>query len=175
MADNKRMEMIAENLVAHFLQRHDILITKPMFDEDGGDLLAMTPEGELRYCRIQSKGRSLRSGERTEVKIPVSYVAHNYIVCLFLSDGSFDEMNLYIFFNDDIEEWPKTTNQKNYVLRLQYGTFRNKLEPHKISEQAIERIKNEIMKVGLPNTATFKYTATGGITISGEADANQNP
>jgi len=42
------LELVAENLIAHFLQRHRILVAKPHCDQEGGDLLAMTT-AEYKY------------------------------------------------------------------------------------------------------------------------------
>ena len=86
MSDTKRMEMIAENLIAHFLQRHNILVTKPFFDQEGGDLFAMTSEGDIRMCRIQCKGRTVRPGQGSSVVIATDLDLESLAVCLFVDD-----------------------------------------------------------------------------------------
>lgn len=175
MSDTKRMEMIAENLIAHFLQRHGILVAKPYFDQEGGDLFAMTNDGGVRYCRIQCKGRTVRPGVNSEVKIRNDQVEASMIVCLFVDDGSLDKLNLYIFFHDDLAKWPKADNDTKYRLGLTHETFHASLSEFRATEAKIERIANQIMSVRLPTTATYRFTASGGVVPGGAAEAEAVP
>lgn len=117
MADTKRMEMVAENLIAHYLQRHGILVAKPQFDQEAGDLFAITTEGGLRFCRIQCKGRAVSPDKDNNVTVSAAHVATGtLVVCLFVDDGSFDALNLYAFFRDEIENnWSSTHGGKFYL------------------------------------------------------------
>jgi hypothetical protein len=169
MADTKAMEMIAENLIAHLLQRHGIFVAKPYFDQDGGDLLAMTTKGGVRSCRIQCKGRTVRPGKGSNVTISVALVKPTMIVCLFVEDGSFDDLNLYVFFADDIKKW--ATDGKDFELSLAHGTFAKLLKNFRVRRATIERLANEIMKVEAPTTAEYVYTPDGGVKIAGAAPA----
>jgi|688.fasta_scaffold177374_2 hypothetical protein len=169
MSDTKQMEMIAENLISHFLQRHGILIAKPYFDQEAGDLFGITTEGGLRFCRIQCKGRTLRPGAKSSVTISVNVNLKSLVVCLFIDDGSFDGLNLFVFFADDIQKWPKNRSGEKYVLNIAHDTFVNELKANKVSQQTIDRIGNEIMKAELPTTAHYKFTGSGGVNIGGSS------
>lgn len=73
--DTTLMEYTAEDLIAHKLQRAGILISKPKFDREGTDLIAlMEVKGGAIFCRIQCKGRSLIKSESSSIKIPQKYV-----------------------------------------------------------------------------------------------------
>lgn len=169
--DTKPMEMIAENLIAHFLQRHGIFVAKPQFDQEGGDLLAMTTEGGIRSCKIQCKGRSVLKRD-SEVLIRATDVKDSLVVCLFVDDGSFDKLNLFAFFADDIQKWPKATGGKNYRLAIPKA-FEDGLADYKVTEHTIQRIANEIMKVQAPTTVSYKYTGSGGVTVKGAGTAKK--
>ena len=90
MSDTKKLEMIAEDLISHKLQRHDILVAKPKFDRSGGDLLAMlSVEDGARFCRIQCKGRSLYTPRsKNKVVIRNEYVTDSFITFLYIDDVS---------------------------------------------------------------------------------------
>lgn len=173
MSDTKRMELVAENLIAHFLQRHNILVAKPHFDQEAGDLFAITTEGGIRFCRIQCKGRTVRPGIGSNLEVSTNLNLEALVVCLFVDDGSFDSLNLYAFFSDDIARWPKNPAGDKYTISLSHGTFAENLKAHKVSMHTIERISNEIMKAQLPTTAHYKYTGSGGATLGGSAGAGQ--
>lgn len=167
MSDTRRMEMVAENLIAHFLQRHGILVAKPHFDQEGGDLLAMTTAGGIRFCRVQCKGRTVRPDKNSSVTLSTDLSLESLVVCLFVDDGSFDALNLYAFFDTDIVQWPKDPAGTKYVLNLAHGTFAANLKPNKVSELTIEGIANQVMKAQPPTTAEYKFTASGGIGFGG--------
>jgi hypothetical protein len=169
MSDTKRMEMVAENLIAHFLQRHNLLVAKPHFDQEGGDLYALTTNDSIRFCRIQCKGRTVRPGQGNNVKISKDLNLKSLVVCLFVDDGTFENLNIFVFFQDDIMKWETTPDGSGYVLSLSYNTLSSRLGPHRVTEQTIERIANEIMSVELPTSAQFKFTASGGVEAGGEA------
>ena len=175
MRDNKPMEMIAEHLIAHFLQRHKFRVTKPYFDQDAGDLFAMTDEGGDRFCRIQCKGRTVRPGKDggNTVEIACSHVKDQMIVVLYVDDGSFDAFHLFVFFKNDVEAWKKGKSKKVDVhrLKLTHSTFAKNLQKNRVTEAGFERLANEIMNVKLPITSSFRYTSSvvKPITMSGTA------
>jgi|GEM_PF-4761161 len=171
MSDTKRMELIAENLISHFLQRHGILVAKPYFDQDAGDLFAITTVGGIRFCRIQCKGRKVRPSAGNNVEISVAVNLESFVVCLFIDDGSFDSLNLYAFFGDEIAKWNKNSTGDKYILCLAHGTFVENLKQNKVSERTIDRIGNEIMKAELPTTVHYKFTSSGGFSLDGTATA----
>lgn len=171
MSDTKRMEMIAENLISHFLQRHGILVAKPYFDQEAGDLFAITTGSSIRFCRVQCKGRTVRPGAGSSVEIAVTVNLESLVVCLFIDDGSFDALNLYAFFADEIAKWPKNPAGDKYMLNLAHGTFVENLKQNKVSELTIERIANEIMRTELPTTAHYKFTGSGGFNLGGSSTA----
>jgi hypothetical protein len=59
-AHTSRMEHVAEDVIAHTLQRNGFFIAKLTFDESGTDLLAVLDiHDTAQLCRAQCKGRSL--------------------------------------------------------------------------------------------------------------------
>jgi len=166
MADNKNLEMVAENLIAHFLQRHGILMAKPCFDQDGGDLIAMTNDSGVRFCRIQSKGRTVLPGKGSNVLVKHEYVRPSFILCLYIEDNSFDQLNLFVFFHEQIQQWP-TTKDGHFKLELNQESWISDLEPFKIKKETVQRIANDIMDVELPTSKVYRYEGTGGIGAGG--------
>lgn len=80
--DTTVMEYTAEDLIAHKLQRANILVAKPKFDQDGADLLALLHvKDNAKFCRIQCKGRSLGK-YGASVEIPTKYVSDGFVLFL---------------------------------------------------------------------------------------------
>lgn len=148
MADKSAMEMIAEDLISHFLQRNGVLVAKPKFDNEGGDLLAMlTVEDGARFCRIQSKGRSLYENSTTRsITIPASYVTESYVVMIYIDDGKFEKTHLYGCFSDDLrkEPWVEKDDGKRLLLSLTGANFEERLAPFAVTPDTVERIKGII-------------------------------
>ena len=72
--DTTHMEYTSEDLISHKLQRSGILISKPKFDREGTDLIAlMQVKDGTRFCRIQCKGRSLVNSSSSSIEIPKEY------------------------------------------------------------------------------------------------------
>ncbi len=141
--DTTKVEYTAEDLIAHVLQRHALLVAKPKFDREGADLLVFAELADgVKFCRIQCKGRTLINSDTTNIKIPKSYVSPSFVVFLFVDTGVVEDINLYCFFSSDIEQW-KTTS-KNYVLSISKGSLRKKLDFYKFDESKIRIIKTVI-------------------------------
>lgn len=149
MPNNSAMEMIAEDLISHFLQRNGVLVAKPKFDNEGGDLLAMlTVEDGARFCRIQSKGRSLFDKSTTRsITIPTSYVTESYVVMIYIDDGKFEKTHLYCCFSDDLrkEPWVEKDNGKRLLMSLTGANFEERLAPFSVTADTVERIKGIIL------------------------------
>lgn len=175
MNDTKPMEMIAENLVAHFLQRHGIFVAKPQFDQEGGDLLAMTNNAGIRSCRIQCKGRTVRDKDNNTV-VHTKHISDSMVVCLFIDDGSFDKLNLFAFFRDDIlKRWRQSPDGEKYTLALKAGAIIDDLAEFRFSIHTIDRIANEIMKVELPTNIHYRFTMSGDVDLKGTSDSHMDP
>ena len=125
MAEKSAMELIAEDLISHFLQRNGVLVAKPKFDNEGGDLLAMlSVKDGARFCRIQSKGRSLY--EKTHcrrIDIPNSYVTKSFVVLIYIDDGDFEKTHLYCCFADDLGKEPWKEQKGKRILDLTGANF----------------------------------------------------
>ena len=79
------LEHIAEDFIAHVLQRNHILVAKPKFDHNGTDLIALLDVADgAKFCRIQCKGRSLINCKRSHIDIPEGYVTDAFVVILFV-------------------------------------------------------------------------------------------
>lgn len=86
--DTTIMEYTAEDLIAHKLQRSGLLVAKPKFDHDGADLLVLLDvKDNAKFCRVQCKGRSLRTRKHTEVLIPRKYATNGFVVFVFVETG----------------------------------------------------------------------------------------
>lgn len=103
--DTKQLEMVAEDLVAHFLQRNDILVAKPKFDRQGVDLYAMlTAIDGRKLCRIQCKGRTLdEHTPKNLVEISGNHLSESFIAFLYIDDGDFERTHLFCFFKRDFK------------------------------------------------------------------------
>jgi hypothetical protein len=149
--DTTVMEYTAEDLISHKLQRAEILVAKPKFDQEGADLLAFRCVSDgAKFCRIQCKGRSLILRSSTQIAIPKHYVSNGLVVFLFVDTRYFDVTHLYCFFERDICAWSEKTikKEKNYCLtvtsnKLENGTFKS----FAFEERKVEEIKQVIREV----------------------------
>ena len=79
--DTAKTEHIAEDLIAHELQKSGILVAKPKFDREGADLLAFLEIADgVKFCRIQCKGRTIIDSKKSNIRIPQSYVSPSFII-----------------------------------------------------------------------------------------------
>ncbi len=102
--DTSVLEHVAEDLISHELQQHGLLVAKPKFDKLGTDLIAFRDMNDgVKFCRIQCKGRSLKSSKSSNIRIPKDYVTDGFFVILFLDTD--ERRELYIFFPEDIRNW----------------------------------------------------------------------
>jgi hypothetical protein len=151
MRDTKQMENVAEDYVAHFLQRYDILVAKPKFDKEGADLLALLLANDgAQFCRIQSKGRSLKKDKsRSKVEIPRSYVSDFFIVMIYVDDGKSE--HLYCCFGSDLKAEPWIKKDGQYILSFSKANFGERLKKFEVDEEGIvvERIKDVIRNADL--------------------------
>ncbi|WP_211279484.1 hypothetical protein [Cognaticolwellia mytili] len=141
--DTSVLENTAESKIAHELQKNGLLVAKPYFDQNGTDLLAfMNMSDGVKFCRIQSKGRSVPKGKSNNIHIPQNYVSHGFIVFLYLDFGdSTDE--LYMFLSSDLETW-KINKKNEYVLSLTNSNVRSKLEKYVFNSSKVTLIKTII-------------------------------
>ena len=142
MSDTTKLEYTAEDLIAHKLQKSDILVSKPKFDRDGADLLASsTIDDNAKFCRIQCKGRSLTNNPSNNVRILNSYISESFILFLYIDDGFFNNTNLFVFFYDEISKW-KLNEKNEYVLNIYKSSFKSELSAYTFDESKIDKIKN---------------------------------
>ena len=141
--DTSQLENIAEDFVSSQLQKNGVLVAKPKFDILGTDLLAFVEMKDgIKFCRLQSKGRSFSSSRNTNIKIPSSYVSSGFIVFLYLEfDDS--EHELYTFFSTDIAQWSKNKKDE-YQLSLSVSNAKQKLKFFKFDTGKARLIKEII-------------------------------
>ncbi len=162
------MEYTAEDLIAHKLSRYGFLVAKPKFDREGADLLALLTVGDnARFCRIQCKGRSLRSGN-SNVEIPMSYATNSFVVFLYV-ELSEDETYLYCFLNTEIRTWHQRDGK--YFLSLNKNTIKDKHSCHLFNSQRAEMIRNLIGSAEEMSEFPSVFPATLSTTLD---DAQSN-
>ena len=141
--DTSTLENIAEDYISHQLQQNTILVAKPKNDRKGTDLLAFSEMDDgVKFCRIQSKGRSFSKSENTHIEIPQAYVSNGFIVFLYLV---YDERDyeLYVFFPSDIEQW-NVTKKDEYQLNLSISNAKTKLDFYKFDSNKVSLIRTLI-------------------------------
>lgn len=165
--DTTLMEYTAEDLIAHKLQRAGILVSKPKFDQEGADLLALIEVRDgAKFCRIQCKGRSLTNSLSTSIKIPKKYITDSFVVFLFVEDGNEDNTHLFTFFKNDMQEWNLNGNDE-FVLSITNSRFQESLKDNVFSNSTIERIKDIIRNANtkaelgiiMPQSQTYNIRA----------------
>jgi hypothetical protein len=114
--DTKLKEIIGESFVVNALLEAGILVSKPLFDQSGADLIGLTSVGDTaRICRIQCKFRQLKV--RTSVIVESSYVAGAFVLFLYLKTP--ERRYLFCFLPKDIRRYfSKGTQGKKSVFRL---------------------------------------------------------
>jgi hypothetical protein len=161
MADTTELEMIAEDLVSHYLQRHGILIAKPKFDKEGGDLLAMLGVKDgAHFCRIQSKGRSLyEEKSQSNVKVTCSYVTDSFVVLIYVDDGKLEKTHLYCCFAADLKAEPWVEKDGKYVLYLNKSDFEVRMKKFTVDTkgEVANKIKEAIRKADVGKEIIYVY------------------
>jgi hypothetical protein len=103
--DTSILENIAEDKISFELQKYDLLVAKPKSDRSGTDLLVFAEIADsVKFCRIQSKGRSLEYSTKSYIEIPKDYVTDGFLVFLYIY-FSFNSEELYVFLPTDIRQW----------------------------------------------------------------------
>jgi len=94
--DTKPLEIQAESYIKSQLLKYNFNVIKPIFDENGSDLIIVDNiENNLwHYINIQSKGRTV-SIKNTNISIPVSYVNNQFYLYIQLIVNSWKN---YLFF-----------------------------------------------------------------------------
>jgi len=124
--DTSVLEKIAEDKISFELQKHDLLVAKPKSDHLGTDLLVFAEIADsVKFCRIQSKGRSLEHSERSHIEINKDYATNGFICFLYLY-FSYNSDGLYLFLPTDIKQW-KIIQDKKYQLSFTRSNAREKL------------------------------------------------
>ena len=118
--DTTYLEYIAEDLIAHKLQRGGLQVAKPKFDRDGADLIAFMEVADgAKFCRIQCKGRTLISSNNSNVTIPKEYVEGAFFVFLYVDIGD-NEPHLFCFSAKEIIRYWKLTTAKKTKNKFYY-------------------------------------------------------
>ncbi|WP_144395601.1 hypothetical protein [Pleionea sediminis] len=119
MPDTTHMEYTAEDLIAHKLQKANLLVAKPKFDREGCDLLVFKElKDGVKFCRIQCKGRTVIENT-SSVEIPKQYVSPSLIVFLYVEDGTTNsDDSVFIFNSTDIEKWNYDQERDIYKLHI---------------------------------------------------------
>ena len=114
--DTKRLENIGEIFVINTLLEAGILVSKPLFDQSGGDLIGFTSvDDRARICRIQCKYRELKT--RTSVFVDSGYVTGAFVLFLYLKTP--EEKYLFCFLPKDIRHhFRKGAQGSKKVFRL---------------------------------------------------------
>ena len=164
--DTSNLENIAEDLISSELQQQGLLVAKPKFDRLGTDLLAFAEMDDgVKFCRVQSKGRSFVNSATTNIKIPRTYVSNGFLVFLYIQ-YSVDVHELYIFFPSDIQEWTLSPNN-DYQLNLSLSTSKDKLEFYKFETAKVNQIRTLIKEAEVHGE--FIGLVYGRAIVSGSA------
>lgn len=169
------LEHIAEDAIAHVLQRNRILVAKPKFDHDGADLIALLDVADgAKFCRIQCKGRSLINCKKSYINIPEHYVTDAFFVILFFEDDCIvgQNLSLFCFFGLDIRKKWKIDNKRNYTLRFSRKNYKETLSEYAFDNQTVYKIIKTIINVNLHgefNTMGHGYAECEFPAFVGEA------
>ncbi len=174
--DTTKLANVAEDLIAHKLQRGGILVAKPKFDRLGADLLGLIEVSDgAKFCRIQCKGRSVRA-RGAHIEIPFSYVTPAFILVLYL-EADDDTGPLYCFFESDMKTWTRNAEDE-YKLSLPKSSYAAILKGNLFVPATVERIKQIIRKsnvaieIGhLSGVASMRFSVPGTLTDASRADS----
>lgn len=163
--DTTVMEYTAEDLIAHKLQRANILVAKPKFDQDGADLLALLDvKDNAKFCRIQCKGRSLGRSRTSSVTLPTKYVSDGFVLFLFIETGDREVTHLFCFLGREIRaDWNQRDDQ--YVLNLTESRLTDDLVPFVFCDNRIEDIKQVIISIDVGPEFNTMGHANGNVVL----------
>jgi len=171
--DTTLMEYTAEDLIAHKLQKAGLLISKPKFDRDGTDLIAlMEVKDGASFCRIQCKGRSLVTTKSSSVKIPKKYVTGAFVTFLYVDDGNSNNTYLFTFFVDEIIKW-SLNSKDEYVLNFYENSFREIFLENSFSDICIDRIKKTISEANVKAEIKIVIPSASVGFATGEIQGNK--
>lgn len=175
--DTSIMEYTAEDLIAHKLGRAKILVAKPKFDQLGADLLGLLTVGDgAKFCRIQSKGRSLVNSDHSEVTVPCEYATDGFVLFVFVETGDPEATHLFCLFGSEVRA--QQVRDGKYVLSLSKSKLAD-LGRYAFTDQkadeirgVIERIPNQAIELALISgtsglkfgTEEAKLTGTGALS-----------
>jgi hypothetical protein len=162
--DTKQIERIAVDRIAHELQRKDILVAEPRFDQNGADLLGLVEvNDDAKFCRIQCKGRSVADGKHPEVTIPCKYVSNGLVVFVYVETGDDEEPRVYCFFGDEVKKWKKRENE--YVLPLSKNPLGG-LDEYRFNDRRAEQIKDIMRFISIKREFAI-MSGSGSISAKG--------
>ena len=174
--DTSTLEHIAEDKITYELQRNDLLVAKPKNDRLGTDLLVFAEiKDGVKFCRAQSKGRSLINSNTSNITVPKDYVTNGFILFLYLEVDS-NTQNLYLFLPPEIREWSVNSSNK-YQLNISKSSVLEKLEFFLYDSSKVELIKTIIKNAeihdefrglirGVGNVQAQPATGSGKGTVS---------
>ncbi len=158
--------MVAEDHISSVLQQSGILVAKPKFDRLGADLFAMNSvEEPIHLCRIQCKGRSLRSSDRTPIKIRREYVSPSFVVFLYVDIGELGRYHLYCFFADDLKKKPWKEDEKGHVLWIDRSSFQEKLKDYVVDDNTIDRVGDAINHADASEELRYVFRNQGLVDV----------
>jgi len=165
--DTSTLENIAEDLISHKLQLYGLLVAKPKSDRFGTDLLVFSEIADnVKFCRIQNKGRSFRGSPTSNIKICKNYVTNGFLCVLYLEFND-NFQDLFIFFPNEIRNWNLNSNDE-YQLNLSKSTASEQLKRFRFESSKIGLIKMLIKNA--ETQGEFKGLVQGFINITEEND-----
>lgn len=161
--DTSTLENIAEDKISFELQKYDLLVAKPKSDRLGTDLLVFAEMADsVKFCRIQSKGRSLEHSNKTYIEINKEYVTDGFLCFLYLY-LSYSSDQLYLFLPVDIRQW-KLKNEK-YRLDFTKANFEEKLNLYAFAPEKVQLIKTLISLAEVHSEFRMLNYGIGNITM----------
>lgn len=146
MADTKKAERIGVAHICSEFQFRDIMVAEPLSDCDGADLIAAHTFGDsVKFIRLQSKYRTIKKG--TYIRIPVSYVKNDLVVCLVLATSDKSTKNLYCFLPNEIKSWPTSTIIEKVVDK----------DTGEITENPVEEVHSFYVEADFLNQSSLKH------------------
>lgn len=165
--DTSIMEYTAEDLIAHKLQRANILVAKPKFDQDGADLLALLHvKDNAKFCRIQCKGRSLKEFGTSNVELPIKYVSDGFVLFLFVETGDPQITHLFCFLGREIRaNWTQNKKDQKYKLTLTKSKLTGDLAPYIFCDKRIKDIERVIRSIDVGPEFNTMGHANGDVVL----------
>lgn len=126
MVDNKPMEVEALDFVKNRIRKYGYNYADLSCDKKGADLFAFKDitSDSVKVIKVQSKGRNI-TDKNSNVRIYKKYVTDDFICFLYLKKE--DDFNdyLYLFFHDDIVQWPliKGKDDEHDEYKLNIGKY----------------------------------------------------